>query len=226
VSPTKNLYVRDDDAAIWDRAEVLARASRVSVSQIVSSALREFMAGPPDIDVHIVDPDRPDDDPPANSGRPTLTFPERQRGRLGWRLRLPDGESEFLAGDALNPPLAQARIRLRANESDDQAQPLGDIIVEVGDPWQTVGFRGRWLVQPDIQHTRSVEDKADRDAYWGVALTARGRIAVYVAHAQHGWPARLEDYDSLTAVGVNVPNDIRAMAARALGEEQIVWRDI
>jgi hypothetical protein len=73
MSPTKNLYVRDDDAAIWERAEELAKARRVSVSQIVSAAL-----------------------------------------------------SEFLAGDALNPVLAQARIRLRADEADDQAQPLGE----------------------------------------------------------------------------------------------------
>jgi hypothetical protein len=161
MSPTKNLYVRDDDAEIWEQAVTLAKASRVSVSQIVSAALREHLAG-----------------------------------------------------------------RLRAEEADDQAPPLGDIIVDVGDPWQTVGFRGRWLVQPDIQHTRSMDDKSDRDAYWGVALTARGRIAVYVAHAEHQWPARLDDYDSLNAAGVKLPNDIRSLAARALGEEQIVWRDI
>jgi hypothetical protein len=171
MSPTKNLYVRDDDAATWEQAEALAKASRVSVSQIVSAALREF-----------------------------------------------------LARDAFDSP--QARLRSRAEEADAQARPVGDIIVEVGDPWQMVGFRGRWLVPPDIQHTRSVEDRSDRDGYWGVALTARGRVAVYSAHAEHRWPARLDDYDSLNAAGVNLPSDIRALAVRALGEEQIVWRDI
>jgi hypothetical protein len=223
--PTKNLYVRDDDAEVWEQAEVLAKVSRLSVSQIVTAALRDFMAGPPDIDIHIADPDRPGDDRPLSNGRPLLTFPERRPGRVGWRLRMPDGESEFLPGDALSPPLAEARVRLRARDADDPAQ-LGDITVEVGDPWQTVGFRGRWLVQPDLARTRSVEDKTDRDTYWGVALTARGRIAIYVACANHRWPARLEDYDSLTAAGPNLPNDIRALAARALGEEQIIWRDI
>jgi hypothetical protein len=224
--PARNLYVRDDDAEAWEKAEVLAKVSRLSVSQIVTAALREFMAGPPDIDIHIADPDRPGDDQPLTNGRPLLSFPERRPGRVGWRLRRPDGASEFLPGDALNPPLAEARVRLRAGEADDPSQPLGDITVEVGDPWQTVAFRGRWLVQPGLAHTRSVEDTTDRETYWGVALTARGRIAIYIAHANHRWPARLEDYDSLTAAGQNLPDDIRALAARALGKEHIIWRDI
>jgi hypothetical protein len=30
----------------------------------------------------------------------------------------------------------------------------------------------------------------------------------------------------LRATGPNLPDDIRAMAARALGEDHVVWRDI
>ena len=71
-----------------------------------------------------------------------------------------------------------------------------------------------------------MQDKFDEAAYWGVALTARGRIAVYVAHRNDHWPPRLEDYDSLRAAGSNLPNDIRALAARALGEHHVIWRDI
>jgi hypothetical protein len=226
MSPTKNLYVRDDDGPVWEQAEVLARVSRQSLSQIVTTALRQFMVGPPDIHVHVVDPDEPREGPAFADadGRPVLTFPIQERGRVGWKLWTADGHGEFMAGDALNPPVEAARSWLRARESE--GPPLTDIVVEVGDPWQTVGFRGRWLVRPDEDGTRSVEDPADRDAYWGVALTARGRIAVFVAHRDHRWPARLEDYDSLLAAGANLPNDIRAMAARALGEDQVVWRDI
>ena len=43
--PTKNLYVGEDDVSVWEQAEVLAKLSRLSQSQIATAALREFMAG-------------------------------------------------------------------------------------------------------------------------------------------------------------------------------------
>jgi hypothetical protein len=228
MAPTKNLYVREDDVAVWEQAETLAKLSRQSLSQIATTALREFMASPADIYVHVSDPAHPSDASslPDAGGRPILSSPVGQRGRLGWKLRTPDGESTFMAGDALNPPVEEARGWLRARVAGDSAEPLVDIAVEVGQPPQLVGFRGRWLVEPDADQTRSVQDKVDKAAYWGVALTARGRIAVYVAHAHQRWPARLDDYDSLLAAGSNLPNDIREMAAFALGRDHVVWRDI
>ncbi|MGE5155893.1 MAG: hypothetical protein ACM3JP_00155, partial [Betaproteobacteria bacterium] len=202
MAPTKNLYVREDDVAVWERAETLAKLSRQSLSQIATTALREFMASPADIYVHLSDPEHPSDGPSFADagGRPILSYPVGQRGRLGWKLWTPDGESTFMAGDALNPPLDDARGWLRARAAArDSADPLFDIAVAVGKPPQLVGFRGRWLVEPDVHQSRSVQDKVDKAAYWGVALTARGRIAVYVAHANDRWPARLDDYDSLLA---------------------------
>jgi len=226
--PTKNLYVREDDVPVWEQAEMLARLSRQSLSQIATAALRQFMESPPDIYVHVSDPEHPADSPSFADvgGRPILSYLVGQRGRLGWKLWTPDGESTFMAGDALNPPLDEARSWLRARAAGDSAEPLVDIAVEVGKPPQLVGFRGRWLVEPDVDQTRSVQDKVDKAAYWGVALTARGRIAVYVAHAYDRWPARLDDYDSLLAAGSNLPNDIREMAAFALGHDHVIWRDI
>jgi hypothetical protein len=226
--PTKNLYVREDDVPVWEQAELLARLSRQSLSQIATAALREFMASPTDIYVHVSDPEHPVDGPSFADvgGRPILTYPVGQRGRLGWKLLTPDCESTFMAGDPLNPPLDEARSWLRAKAAQDSAEPLVDIAVAVGDPPQLVGFRGRWLVEPDPDQTRSVQDKVDKWAYWGVALTARGRIAVYMAHASDRRPARLEDYDSLLAAGSSLPNDIREMAAWALGQDHVIWRDI
>ena len=226
--PTKNLYVREDDIAVWEQAELLARLSRQSLSQIATAALRDFMASPADIYVHVSDPEHPVDGPSIAEagGRPILSYPAGQRGRLVWKLSTPDGESTNMAGDALSPPLDEARSWLRAKAAQDSTEPLVDIAVAVGDPPQLVGFRGRWLVEPDVDQTRSVQDKVDKSAYWGVALTARGRIAVYVAHASDRWPARLEDYDSLLAAGSSLPNDIREMAAWSLGQDHVIWRDI
>ena len=88
----------------------------------------------------------------------------------------------------------------------------------------TIGFTGRWLVDPDPDETRG---GADAGAYWGVALTQRGRIAVYVAHVNDGWPASLNDYSSLDAAADDdVPEEIIARAAAELGETRVLWRDI
>jgi hypothetical protein len=121
-----------------------------------------------------------------------------------------------------NPPIEWAREILRRARED-----MSPITVDVGEPSLTVGFTGRWLVEPDSDETRTGEDGYDAGAYWGVALTKRGRIAVYTAHCNESWPATLRDYDSLdSAVSDGVPADIAALAASGLGEERVLWRDI
>jgi hypothetical protein len=115
--------------------------------------------------------------------------------------------------------------RLRAIETADE--DMSQITVDVGEPYLTVGFTGRWLVEPDSDETRSGAAGADAGAYWGVARTKRGRIAVYTAHCNERWPAILRDYDSLDgAVSAGLPADIAALAARGLGEERVLWRYI
>ena len=70
-----------------------------------------------------------------------------------------------------------------------------------------VGFRGRWLVEPDPVKTRAGLDKG---TYWGVALTKRGRIAVYRAHVDQERPASLAGYDTLdNAIADDLPEGIR-----------------
>jgi hypothetical protein len=113
--------------------------------------------------------------------------------------------------------------RLRALEDSGGME---QITVGVGEPSVTVGFTGRWLVCPDPDGTRAVEDGYDAGAYWGVALTQKGRIAVYLAHCNDGFPASLKDYDSLDEASEDAPADIIAQAASALGEEYVLWRDI
>jgi hypothetical protein len=41
--PNKTLYVRDEDTAVWDRAEEAAEKARQSVSQLVATALRHYL---------------------------------------------------------------------------------------------------------------------------------------------------------------------------------------
>jgi hypothetical protein len=101
---------------------------------------------------------------------------------------------------------------------------MNEITVEVGEPSLKMGFTGRWLVEPDLDETRAGNDAG---AYWGIALTRRGRIAVYTAHVNERWPASLSDYDSLNAAADDdVPEEIIARAAAELGETRVLWRDI
>lgn len=165
---------------------------------------------------------------------PILEFGRHDPYGIGWLLSyLPpggraDAEVTFLA-DHGEVPIEQARAHLRRVRGEPEvgdAEDLEKITVEVGDPPLTVGFVGRWLVEPDSDTTRTGEDGHDAGAYWGVALTRRRRIAVYVAHCNGGWPATLDDYDDLDEAERHLPADIVARAAAELGEDRIVWRDI
>jgi Post-segregation antitoxin CcdA len=127
------------------------------------------------------------------------------------------------------PISAVCQAALRAEVDNIVAVAKGasmrPITVETGEPAVTQRFTGRWLVEPDREGTRS-RDARDKDAYWGVALTRRGRFAIYVAHRDDRWPARLNDYDTLDEAFKHAPRDIIDRAAAELGETQVVWRDI
>jgi len=121
----------------------------------------------------------------------------------------------------------QARVDRTYGEQIGAADgALEKITVEVGDPPLTKGFVGRWLVGPDPDATRTGLEGHDAGAYWGIALTRRGRVAVYVAHCNGRWPAQLTDFDDLDQAGREVPADIIARAAAELGEQRVLWRDI
>lgn len=110
------------------------------------------------------------------------------------------------------------------------------IIVEVegpGDATIDQAFYGTWLVQPDPEGTRTGEEYYDRDAYWGIALTRKGQIAVYVHPGDHDavdpdkrWSPHLEVYVDLDAAADDVPGDIIGLAARELGEDWAIELDI
>lgn len=156
MSPSKTLYVRDEDVSVWEQAEHAAKSARQSVSSLVAAALRSHLS--------------------------TL---ESHRDRAG-----------------------QVTVDMR----DDMRA------------W-TEAFAGRWLIEPGDDN-RGTEDAG---ACYGIALTAKGRIAVYSYHVNDRWPPHLGVYDNLDqaeAETSGLPKELLAAAASEMGEQRIVWRDI
>ena|SRR5215831_7906021 len=111
--------------------------------------------------------------------------------------------------------------RLRSLET--AREEMGPIEVMVGPADLRVGFTGRWLIDESFTD----EEGYDAAAYWSVAQTQKGRIAVFKEHASDMYPPQLDDYDSLDqAAKDGVPEDIIQKAATVLGEHRVLWRDI
>jgi len=99
------------------------------------------------------------------------------------------------------------------------------LTVHTGDERQrTEKFTGYWVIEPGDDQ-RSSDPEADAGTCYGVARTAKGRVAVYHYHVNDMWPAALEVHDDIDdAVTDGLPFDI---ADRFRDEEgQVVYRDI
>ncbi len=113
---------------------------------------------------------------------------------------------------------------------EQRRKTVGRLVVDMHDEaasqWREV-FDGRWLVEPDRDDTRSRESDADAGTYYGVAVTARGRIVVHSAHCNDRWPPTLEDFDSLEHAeeAGQLPLDIATKASSELGEPRTIVRD-
>jgi hypothetical protein len=221
---SKNLYVADADLRVWEQAERFAEHSRQSLSKIVTTALRQYLP----TDIRVVTDPVDAANALADPRTPILEFGRHSPYGVGWLLHFqaPDGsatEPHFIPDEGV-VPIAEARAHLRrVGAGEPSESEMNEIIVEVGKPARAIGFVGRWLVKPDANDSATGPDAG---AYWGVALTKRGRVAVFAAHRTGRHPARLDDYDDLDEAAREVPTDIIARAAAALGEEWIIWRDI
>lgn len=155
MSPNKTLYVREEDAPLWERVEKAAQKVRQSVSTVVVAALNAYL--------------------------PTIERTEQ---------------------------VDELTVDMRDNE---------------GREW-TEGFRGRWLIEPDDDNRYG----PDAGLCYGVALTAKGAIAVYCYHVNDKRPPFLADYEDLNSAQIMLElNDVLiAQAAAELGEKRVVWRDI
>jgi post-segregation antitoxin (ccd killing protein) len=110
-----------------------------------------------------------------------------------------------------------------------QAEGMENIMIGVGvDDEGQVGFIGRWLVHPDPAESWSTRSSSDSGAYYGVALTRRGRIAIYaVTRVDQRWAATLRDFDDLNAAEAGgLPIDITHRASKELGKQRVTWLDI
>jgi hypothetical protein len=128
--------------------------------------------------------------------------------------------------------VARRNVESAGGESPVGDEPYELIEVEVGDDQdgstysyrrRTESFWGRWVIRPDPETTTTAEH-GPKGAYYGVALTRRGRIAVYTGTSNPAWRPRLADYDTLAEA--NMPEDIRRLAAEALGIREVIHRDI
>ena len=132
--------------------------------------------------------------------------------------------------------VARRKVGAERGQASGDEDPWELIEVEVGTKDKNRGhsghsfrrhtetFWGRWIIAPDPDKTRTIEPGHPEGAYYGVAQTRRGRIAIYAAMSNPLWPGLLDDYDTLA--DAQMPEDIRRQAAAALGIREVINRDI
>ncbi|MGH3151384.1 MAG: hypothetical protein ACRDOB_11725 [Streptosporangiaceae bacterium] len=226
--------------SVPDQLAEEVRRRDVAISAVCQRALRDEVArlrtieAADDITV-VIESEQAFLDPAAwaaaDGSKPVLVYRRHPEQGWGWTLWYELGEHPggnpddyFIPGDKadVDAALRAARERLRRT---DALGEMGKITVNVGDPSLTIGFTGRWLLEPDSGKTRTSDEGWDNGVFWGVALTQRGRIAVFAEHCNSG-AGRLDDYDNLDQAAAHVPADVIARAAAELGETRVLWRDI
>jgi len=124
------------------------------------------------------------------------------------------------------PTSAVCQRALREEVGRLRAVELGGmetLTVHVGEALAEASFTGRWLVDPAEDRARDPR----RLFFYGIAITGRGRIAVYTCSDDLETAHDLQDYDSLShAAADGVPVDVISRAAEALSQDPVVWRDI
>ena len=150
-------------------------------------------------------------------------------------------KAEKLAGGSLSGLITEA-VRRYTEEEERKEQTKMETIetvepIEVelagrrGRDWEATAYKaqfvGEWLLDPDPDGTRTGEPGYDAGAYYGVALTERGNIAVYTRHVNDGFAPTLNVYDTFeTAEESGEPADILATAANAMGADYVRKLDI
>ncbi len=95
---------------------------------------------------------------------------------------------------------------------------LIDRVSPGGVPYQEA-FEGAWLVYPS-DDSRADEEGFDAGACYGVALTRKGRILLYMYHVNDLWPPQRYVFQSLQEAEESqlLPANILLEAGAALGE--------
>ena len=148
---------------------------------------------------------------------PNKTIYFREEDRKVWE------KAEEFASGSLSALISQSLRRyveeeemLRAGSGMEPIQ-VALWVAHTEEPY-FVEFVGRWILLPDEEETRTAEPGYDAGAYYGVALTQRGNIAVYTRHVNNGFAPTLDVYGSFEeAEREGAPADILAMAASGIG---------
>lgn len=145
----------------------------------------------------------------------TIYIRESDQELWGRAERLADGNVSALLTEALRRYVDEEERMERGRMETIEVQLPGP-----HGPSYSAEFVGEWLVRPDESSTRTLYPGYDPGAYYGVALTRKGKIAVYVQHVDERFEPMFDIYDSLEAAEKStVPLDIVTLAAVALGSE-------
>ena len=138
--------------------------------------------------------------------------------------------AEKLAGDSVSALITEALRRYVEEEEQKERTGMERIEIDLwgpGDIPYQAAFVGRWLLWPDETETRTGEPGYDAGAYYGVALTQRANIAVYMRHVNDGFAPILKTYGSFEqAEEEGIPGDILAIAASEISDGYVQKLDI
>jgi hypothetical protein len=135
-------------------------------------------------------------------------------------------QAERAASNA-RQPMSQLVVGLLREHLNQLVAAQDEITVnmrdENGREW-IEAFRGRWLIEPDDGNRFGL----DAGACYGIAQTAKGKIAVYQYHVNDRWPPTLQVYEDLDDAQHSLCLVIEATAAAAaeLGQRRVIRRDI
>jgi len=131
------------------------------------------------------------------------------------------------AADRARQPISQLVTGLLRNHLEQLETADDEITVDMRDKdgreW-TEAFRGQWLIKPNDDNRFG----SDAGACYGIAQTAKGKIAVYQYHVNDGWPPGLHVYDDLDEAQeeLGLDDESIAAAASAMGQRRVIRRDI
>jgi hypothetical protein len=119
-------------------------------------------------------------------------------------------------GESFN--VARRKVEAAAAAQVPEGENLYQLIeVEVGtdakfpdrplNPRHIETFRGRWIIAPDPERLYPLPSGSLRSAYYGVAQTSQGRIAVYlrVVYRAKDYPASAEESGAEESIAEDAP---------------------
>jgi len=153
---------------------------------------------------------------------PNKTIYIREEDREQWE------KAKELAGGSLSALLSRG-IHEFVTRKEAEMEEMKQIIVKTYDRekgFANKSFVGRWLLKDIESNEETLPEEKSR--YWSIALTQKGRIAIYTEDwvSQRQVSSELIDYDSLAAAKGYAPYDIISSAAIELGSEEVEEIDI